>query len=136
RFTLALGVWVLLQCVATAFGRAYTDPAHISRYMDIFSIGLLVNILCGYFLIATASKRSALRRLHLAVVVLWLAGNSIGLALLTNNNLQQELPQRDKQMAVLTRNTSILLASNGIFNPLEIRSVQFPYPDPYRLAKI
>lgn len=55
---LGLGMWVILQAAAIAYGRAGHEPRVVSRYMDILAAGAIANFLALLMLLETRSRYS------------------------------------------------------------------------------
>lgn len=49
-FIIGLGLWTLLQCIAVAYARGFEGSGPASRYMDLLSMILAVNILSAHYL--------------------------------------------------------------------------------------
>jgi hypothetical protein len=89
RLLLVLGFWVLLQMAALASARSEMSW----RYMDILSLGLVVNGLAfGLLLARPAGLRFA--RLLIALGIIWGALNGWGLFTLTRQAVREEIPRK------------------------------------------
>jgi hypothetical protein len=82
RLLIAMGGWVLLQVAAMAFARAAIINS--SRYADLLSFGLLVNVLCAVLLVIGILPGSR-RKAWLTLFSLWLLLNGSGLYVLSFN---------------------------------------------------
>ena len=117
---LALWLWGLGQCLLLAYGRA-PQPT-VSRYLDLASIGLLVNF--GILLHLSAGRRWLL--------TLWLLLACLGLLYSLPPALSQ-LQERQQQTAIQQRHVMGYLA-DGDFRHLQGRPLlHLPYPNPERL---
>lgn len=94
-FLFPLGLWVLLQAAALAYSRNHPMASVISRYMDLLSLGALVNFCC---LLRLGELIAGLRRFvwpHralLAGAVVWIAVALAGLVPLLQRNFRLDLP--------------------------------------------
>lgn len=128
-FLLPMGLWTILQAAALAWGRGnYRGLAQsglgVSRYMDLASIGVLVNFACLLCIapgllasgrLGTARGRSGMR----VLIALWPAVVVVGLGTLTVANFRDDLPfqsalndRQDRLLTALAR-TGDLQALSG-----------------------
>ena len=107
RFLLPLGLFTLLNTAAIAFGRNQYRGLVVSRYMDVLSIGALVNFACllQFAGEARTARENAWRR---AAGAGWLGLLAWGLGPLTAHNFNVDLPfmrvcnsQEDTNVAAL-----------------------------------
>ena len=107
RFLLPLGIFTLLNTAAIAFGRNQYRGLLVSRYMDILSIGALVNFAC--LLQFAGEARTARENTWVrAAGAVWLGLLACGLGPLTARNGNVDLPfmrvcnaQEDANVAAL-----------------------------------
>jgi hypothetical protein len=130
-FLLALGVWLFGQYALLAYGRAVGHDA--SRYLDFFSIGLLLNAACAAVLIRHFSERPiALRRLALAT---WLLVVAIGLSIEAAPMLRSLAEKREVSLASEV-NTRAYLVTREEAHLLDKPYLHVPYPNSARLKGI
>ncbi len=90
-FLLPLGGFALVQTAAVAFARNQYQGLIVSRYMDVLSIGAMVNFAC--LLTLARETRSPRERAWLgALGAGWIVALGVGLAGLTARNLDADLP--------------------------------------------
>ncbi len=91
RFLLPLGIFALLNTAAIAFGRNQYRGLLVSRYMDVLSIGALVNFAC--LLQFAGEARTTRENTWLrAAGAGWLGLLACGLGMLTARNVNADLP--------------------------------------------
>jgi hypothetical protein len=121
---LALGAWVLLQVVATAYARGAGADYPASRYMDTLAFGAMVNAAALAWLFAPESLNKP-RTLHAVVTVAWLAVLAWGLYEVCNRNLRYELPDAKKYYVKAEGLMARYLATN---DPKHLDSPDIPFP--------
>jgi hypothetical protein len=130
-FLLALGVWLFGQYALLAYGRATGHDA--SRYLDFFSIGLLLNAACAAVLFRHFSERSISRR-RLALAA-WLVVVAIGLSVEAPGMLRALAEKRDGSLASEV-NTRAYVVTRDYSHLLDKPFLHVPYPDSARLKAI
>jgi hypothetical protein len=77
----AMGVWVIAQAAATAYGRGEDGNIAIaSRYMDILGLGAVLNALCVVALVRSIPWKGKRRATALVFGAIWIAGSLGGAA--------------------------------------------------------
>lgn len=137
RFTIGLGLLVLLQSAAMAFARGAGAPPPVSRYMQILSLGLLVNFCSLLFFLTELDGLSSVVRARLlrsAVLWVWVPVNFAGLCLLSDFSLLRQLPMMDDCQQAQKANLEAFLATDDIayLKGKPLRDI--PYTDPDKLA--
>ncbi len=122
----ALGGWVLIQIVATAYARGAGADYPASRYMDTLAFGALVNGLALLWLLSVKRLAPLHRYLHYAVGVLWLGALSWGLSQILERNLRHELPDARKYYAKAEANMRNYLATG---DRRHLSGPDVPYPN-------
>jgi hypothetical protein len=130
RLILGIGIWVVIQGAAVAYSRSSLAVLP-SRYADVLSVGLAVNILSAC-LLGKRLKVAFARKLYLIALVTWLFVNSAGLywrsfdgsASTRKSFYDTEVVNTEAYLA--TGDLRFLLAKQ---DPLEV-----PHPKPNRLA--
>ena len=124
----ALGGWVLIQIVATAYARGAGADYPASRYMDTLAFGAMVNGLALLWLLSVNRVARLARWLHGALGVVWFGALGLGLAPLLEINLRYELPDarryHDKAEAILRD-----YLATGDRRPLDLAGPNLPYPN-------
>ncbi|MEO6003623.1 MAG: hypothetical protein ABIZ04_05765 [Opitutus sp.] len=142
----ALGAWVILNVVATAFARGAGGPAPSTRYLDTLVLGNVVNFLSLGWLLrqrARNDKSDALRgspafgpktnrrtiRLG-AFTSVWLAVVGVGLYHESKSALHGDLlAMRDSQRQAVARTRAYLDSGNLAY--LESKDIPYPGPDSF-----
>ncbi len=127
QIIVALGGWVLVQLLATAYARGAGAGFPASRYMDTLTFGAMVNALCLAWLVAstatTATLRSTLPRLGFAL--LWGAPLAFGLNDLVRLNLREEMPSARRYYDNAEAHMRGYLATD---DPANLAFPDIPYP--------
>lgn len=133
-FLLAFAGWTTLQAAATAYARA-AGPS-LSRYLDLFSIFLLLNGACLLYLLSVFKQSGLRRQIAFGAIGLWLALIVLGA---TTQTLRFSIPQM-AHIAVAgraaTENLRAYLDTNDSRALENKPRLYIPYPDPQRLAMI
>lgn len=127
-FLLGLIIWTTLQAMSIAYARA--EGCLSSRYLDLFSLSVLVNFAC---LLNQYSFKNLFRK---SVVLLWAVVIVIALARSSYKDLPSQL--NDKKRAGIAQTLNVQnYQRSGDINDLKNKPFQeIPYPDPTRLAMI
>lgn len=125
----ALGGWVLVQIVATAYARGAGADYPASRYMDTLVFGTVVNGIALAWLLSRRSSTPALslkKRLPLyGLGVAWIILFSLGLYDTASRNLRHELPDAKKYYIKAEGHMRRYLATNS---PAQLAYPDIPYP--------
>lgn len=124
RFTLGLGVWVLLQEAAIAFARV--NQMMNSRYMDVYTLGLLVNFMSFILILSSNSKKL---KILWSVLAIWLLVNLTGLWQVKSHNLQVYLPNYKLIDTACITNVSDFLKTDSIDYLKKNGPIPFEEPD-------
>jgi hypothetical protein len=131
---LAFAGWAILQMAATAYARAAAPSS--SRYLDLFSILLLMNGACLLCLFGNFKRSRQRDPIAFGAIGLWLTLIIVGAATQT---LRFSIPNMAEQGAAGWAETENLRA---YLNTGDIRALQnkarldIPYPDVNRLAML
>jgi hypothetical protein len=128
QIIVALGGWVLVQLLATAYARGAGAGFPASRYMDTLTFGAMVNALCLAWLVASAAAttttlRSTLPRLGFAL--LWCAPLAFGLNDLVRLNYYEEMPSARRYYDKAEAHLRGYLATD---DPAQLEFPDIPYP--------
>lgn len=135
ELTLALGFWVILQAVLLAFARCTASQGPPSRYMDLLSLGLVVNLLSIIILSVHYAKNISTAKLWPVIFAGWLLFNGWGAITLALEPLATELPHFKKQVdQYVSHNVRAFLATDDLKYFLNKEYGETPYPDAGGLA--
>ncbi len=126
QIIVALGGWVLVQLLATAYARGAGAGFPASRYMDTLTFGAMANGLCLAWLAAstaTTTLRSVLPRL--AFALLWCAPLAFGLNDLVRLNIREEMPSARRYYDNAEAHMRGYLATD---DPANLAFPDIPYP--------
>lgn len=127
QLLVALGGWVLVQLLATAYARGAGADFPASRYMDTLSFGTMVNgLLLAWLLVpASPSPRPWHRRFPFALTLVWVLTLACGIYDLLQRNLKTELPDAKKYYVQAEAHMRGYLATN---DPAQLAFPDIPYP--------
>jgi hypothetical protein len=131
---LAFAGWAILQMAATAYARAAAPSS--SRYLDLFSIFLLINGACLLYLFGDFKKSRQRDRIAFGAIGLWLALIVVGA---TTQTLRFSIPHMAEQGVAgraATENLRAYLDTKDIRVLENKRGPYISYPDANRLAMI
>lgn len=127
QIIVALGGWVLVQLLATAYARGAGAGFPASRYMDTLTFGAMANGLCLAWLVTptatTATHRFTLPRV--AFVLLWCAPLAFGLNDLVRLNFHEEMPSARRYYDNAESHMRGYLATD---DPANLAFQDIPYP--------
>lgn len=128
QIIVALGGWVLVQLLATAYARGAGAGFPASRYMDTLTFGTMVNGLCVSWLVASTpatphTLRSTFTRLGFAL--LWCAPLAYGLHDLVRLNYNEEMPSARRYYDNAEAHMRGYLATD---DPANLAFQDIPYP--------
>lgn len=121
----ALGGWVLLQLVATAYARGAGADYPASRYMDTLSFGAAVNGIALAWLLSHVGPRGFARLVLWSAALAWSLTLIAGLRELCERNVLHELPDAKKYYTKAEANLRRFLATG---DPKSIVPPEIPYP--------
>jgi hypothetical protein len=121
----ALGGWVLVQLLATAYARGAGADYPASRYMDTLTFGAMVNV-AALARLATEDGAARVSRFGLALLAAaWLALFTLGLRALLERNLAHELPDTRKYYDLAEQHMRGYLTTD---DPQQLAFPDIPYP--------
>jgi hypothetical protein len=126
-----LAVWFGLQVFALAYGRA--TACYASRYLDVISVGLVVNFSAILFLLT--KSESLFKKLFLTVSIFWLFAFSIGVWKGVPL-LHEQILSKAKFSGLQEHNVRRYLLTGNYQWLLDARHMEIPYPDPARLQQL
>ena len=92
----ALGGWVLVQIVATAYARGAGADYPASRYMDTLVFGAAANAVALGWLLSARVALQATRIAHVIIAMAWIVTLGFGLREVCERNFRHELPDAKK----------------------------------------
>ncbi|HXE97550.1 MAG TPA: hypothetical protein VN642_14180, partial [Dongiaceae bacterium] len=141
RFALALGFWVILQGVATAYSRnaialAYSrnSVALSSKYSDPVAIGMTVNVLAMIILFSSSTERY--KKFIILLAAIWVTTNSYYLVRMTSDNLTGPLPWRQESYEIQISKTRAFLQSGNISTLARQHKYDIPHRDENQYANL
>lgn len=133
-FILAMAIWLFGQFASIAYGRA--AGALSSRYLDLFAVGLMLNLAALLYLHAAVPPGSKGRGRQMnGAIVLWLAVVTFGF-IKSAPNLAEDLRFKARSGAEQEKNVRAYLCSGDVANLTDKTFLYVPYPDPIRLKKL
>jgi hypothetical protein len=130
----AMTVWAVLQAATVAYGRGAASIT--ARYLDLYSIGLLVNAACLFYLVSSHYAFRRQRRLALAALAVWLLPVLTGITLTVAKHTIRDLAEKREIGRAETENLRAFLETGDVRALENKPELQIPYPDPQRLAEI
>ena len=122
----ALGGWVLVQLLATAYARGAGADYPASRYMDTPAFGLMANGLALAWLASLSFPLAPSRRLALTTLGLaWTVALGVGLWAIVDVNLRNDLPDAKKYYLKAESHVRGFLATD---DPAQLAFPDIPYP--------
>ena len=130
----ALGGWVLVQLLATAYARGAGADFPASRYMDTLTFGAMVNALCLAWLLRSPASSAWSHALRLssfrltplrALGHVWLVTFLFGVTDLVTRNLDTEMPDAKKYYIAAEAHMRGYLATD---DPAQLAFPEIPYP--------
>lgn len=121
----ALGAWVIVQVVATAYARGAGADYPASRYMDTLAFGAVVNAVALGWLLTLWTKSAAARVTGYLLGVGWLVTLGLGLRYVCEINFRYELPDAKKYYRKAEANMRRYLATN---DPRQLAQPEIPFP--------
>lgn len=123
----ALGGWVLVQILATAYARGAGADYPASRYMDTLAFGAMANgaALAWLLSLPSAARPAWARFAGVAVAVAWVVTLGWGLRDILERNLRWELPDARKYYDKAEGHLRRYLATN---DPKQLAFPDIPFP--------
>jgi hypothetical protein len=133
RWTLALAAWIVAQAAAVAYSRGVGGNPPASRYLDMFALGLPVNV-CALLIVA-AGEGGRRRRAAWTAGLIWIVLGAVGVGHLSARMVATEASQRRAWMRQYERNVGRFLASPDFDWFLTLHGpLQIPFSRPPLLA--
>jgi hypothetical protein len=131
QYVLALAAWVALQAAAVAYSRGANGAVPASRYLDMLSLGFVVNTMALLFLTSDTPRSGLLARVGRSVIVIWLVAGAIGILRLSEGTLAREGRERRGWMRDYVRNVRQFIVTNDAPGLLAMKG---PADIPYHTA--
>jgi hypothetical protein len=133
RFVVGLGIWVVLTAAAIAFGRGAGAPWPANRYMDLFSLGFVVNVVAFAEVAEWAPTGSWPRLVATGALIAWLLFAVLGVDRLLNRVIS-DLADYHQFFIAHTLNVRRFMVTGDVQELLSRHPLtELPYPDPNRL---
>jgi hypothetical protein len=130
-FIIAMTAWLLGQFISIAYGRAIGETS--SRYLDIFSIGLLLNFSALIFLSShDDSRHKSLYRMGIIIWLIFIISGFLG----SSNKLLIDLQTKKIQSLEQEKNVRAYLCSDDITHLQNKPFLFIPYPNAERLKSL
>jgi hypothetical protein len=135
-FIIGLGLWVLLQAAAVAYGRGAGAPPPATRYQDFLSVGFVANTMALIIGLECTRRGTTWRRAAAAALVGWLLVAAVGVDRLARGalvNLDAWRPYWSAHAANVRR----FLITGDLADFTSRKALQeLPYPDAHSLANV
>ncbi|HQS50111.1 hypothetical protein V5G24_02470 [Xanthobacter sp. VTT E-85241] len=132
---IAIGGWVAMQAVTLAYGRAVGIEA--SRYLDLISVGVLMNFVALAALLKDRAATVGLpRQSGLGLAGVWLVAVALGIGHMAMKATPVNVVTRGEQGKVQAENVRQYLATGDMAHLKDKPFLQVPYPNAERLASI
>jgi len=134
RFAVGLGLWVLLQAAAVAFGRGAGAPPVSARYSDVLAPGLLANFVAFSFLLPALGAAPRSRQVLRWAAMVWVLGNAYGLIRSTRSFILDTAPARRACVGIRIAHVEACVATGRVADLGPAAGWDYPYPDAAGLA--
>jgi hypothetical protein len=134
RMALGLGLWVLLHAGAIAYARGAQAQVPASRYMDFFSLGVLVNTAAFVALRSRVRGLEVGRHVATAAIASWVLFAAVGLDEVTRNRLAESNRSLNQWTAHETNVRQFILVDDVDAFASKEAPREIPFPDPRFLA--
>jgi hypothetical protein len=131
---LALTGWIMLNAASVAYGRAAVSIT--TRYLDLFEIGLLVDVACFLYLVSAYLALWRRRQLIAVAFALWPIPILTGTTLTVVKHSLRDLAEQGEHAKAQTENLRIYLATGDIGVLQNKAKLDNPHPDATRLAMV
>ena len=136
RLTIALALGVGLHAVALAYGRGAGGAMPAGRYMDFLSLGFMANAMALAALFDRLPARSALRRVGIAAIGIWLVIAVSGLNHLVQGSMTDLRARRPLHQAHTDNVRRFALTGDADTLRTKAPLYELPYPDPERIVNL
>ena len=136
QITLAMGLWVVLQCAAVAYSRGANGAAPASRYLDVVALGYLANTVT---ILSWLNPRNGRRVAAAGAIglVAWIAMSSLGIKRVSEEMLALHGPMRRQWTRQHLRNVRQFVITDNVKEFVELRGPQeVPYLQPPRARSL
>jgi hypothetical protein len=136
QVAVGLGLWVVLNAAALAYGRGAGGGLPANRYLDFLSVGFLANLSALVSFLERARPSTFIRRLTIGTLVGWLLFAMVGLDRLVGRSMS-DLSISRLYAANHTSNVKRFMMTGDLEKLLSLPAqVELPYPDANRLATL
>jgi hypothetical protein len=136
RMSTGLGLWVVLNAGAIAYGRGAGATLPAGRYLDILSLGFVANAVALTALLERTRASAAARYLTTGALVGWLVFAVVGVDALVGRAMG-DLAAWRSYFAAHATNLRTFMITRDVDDLLSKRPlIDLPYPEPHRLATL
>ena len=136
RLALGLGLWVVLNAAALAYGRGAGAALPATRYLDFLSLGFAANVAALIELFERAQSKPLARQLALAALVGWTLVAVVGIDRLVVRATTDLAVWRQYFAAQATSVRRFVMTDDAATLLSHPPLVEVPYPDPNRLVML
>jgi hypothetical protein len=133
QLSIAIAVWVVVQCLAMAYSRGAAGAAPASRYLDLVAFGMIANLVVCLPAFVSGSTRS--RALAGGALLVWLGITSIGIVRVSDEMLESNARVRRQWSEQHVKNVRRFVITDDFDTFLKKKGPQdLPYHSPTLLA--
>jgi hypothetical protein len=137
RTAVGLGLWVVLNAGAIAYGRGAGAGLPATRYLDFLSLGFVVNVVAILTFLDRTRASTLARNIATGALVGWLVFAMVGVDRLVGRSLTNLTSVWRQFFAAHAANVRGFLITDDLRTFVSKRPlVELPYPDPNRLATL
>ena len=114
QYLLGLGAWVAVQAAAVAYSRGASGAIPASRYLDLLSVGFVVNTMALIALVGGPGRAPWLRKAGWVAIALWIGAGAVGIDRLSEHMLVTDGQERRQWMRTYVRNVREFLLTDNL----------------------
>ncbi len=114
RYLLGLGAWVAVQSAAVAYSRGANGAVPASRYLDMLSLGFVVNTMALIALVALVHHPKWLRAVGWTAVAVWIGVGALGIEQLSDRIVSTDGQERRHWMRNYVRNVREFVLTDNL----------------------
>lgn len=136
RFIIGLGMWVVLQAGAIAYGRGAGAPPPATRYQDFLSLGFVANTMALVVSLDRTRSGTVVKRLAAGALACWLLVAVVGVDLLVKGALTDLTVWSQYWRAEAANVRRFIITDNLTEFTSKASPSELPYPDAQVLASV
>ncbi len=137
RIAVGLGLWVVLNACALAYGRGAGAGLPATRYLDFLSLGFVVNVVALLTFLDRTRPSRVPRSIAIGTLVGWLVFAMVGVDRLVGRSMTDLTSAWRQFFAAQAASVRGFLITDDVSTFVSKRPlVELPYPDPKRLATL